>query len=57
MKPNLYANLDMISEIGRNDTQKGLLHHKLGKKWSKMIRNGPNYRKGSKKFEKFEKFL
>ena len=64
MKPNLYASLDMIPEIGMNDqsngwndTQKGLLHHELGQKRYKIIRNGPNYRKGGKKFQKFEKFL
>ena len=33
------------------------VHHKLVQKWSKRIRNGPNYRKGGKNFQKFEKFL
>ena len=42
---------------GQNGAQNGLLHHKLVQKWSKRIRNGPNYRKGGKNFQKFEKFL
>ena len=64
VKPNLYANLDMIPEIDTNgSTQWSKWHSKqsptsyISKKWSKRIRNGPNYRKGGKNFQKFEKFL
>ena len=64
MKPNLYAGLDMIPEIGTNGSiqrlkrySKGLLHHKLVQKWSKRISNGTNYKKGGKNFQNFEKFL
>ena len=47
VKPNLYASLDIILEIGMNgskpwsnDAQNGLLHHQISPKQSKMVRNG-----------------
>ena len=50
VKPNLYANLDIIPIVGMNGskpqsnhTQNGLLHHQIssnGPKWSKTIESG-----------------
>ena len=47
VKPNLYASLDIIPEIGTNGSkpwsngaQNGLLHHPISPKRSKMVRNG-----------------
>ena len=60
VKPNLYANLDIIPEIGMtesktrsNRTQNGLLQHQIssnGPKWSEMVKT---YRKWVKNFKKF----
>ena len=62
VKPNLYASLDIISEIGMNglkpqsnDTQNGLLHHQISPKQSKMVRNGKKLQKVGKKFQNFQK--
>ena len=50
VKPNLYASLDIIPEIGTNESkprlnraQNELLHHQIssnGPKWSKTIESG-----------------
>ena len=42
---------------GRNDAQNGLLHHILVKNGPKGLETVQNYRKGGKKFQKFEIFL
>ena len=59
VKPNIYASLDIIPEIGTNGSkpwsnhaQNGLLHHQIssnGPKWLEMVKN---YRKWVKNFKK-----
>ena len=51
VKPNLYVSLDIIPKIDMNGSkprsnraQNILLHHQISSKWSKMVRNGQNYR-------------
>ena len=60
VKPNLYASLDIIPEIGMNGSkpqsnraQNGLLHHQIsskGPKWPEMVKK---YKKWVKNFKKF----
>ena len=59
VKPNLYASLDIIPEIGTNGSKprsnrakNELLHNQIssnGPKWSEMVKN---YRKWVKNFKK-----
>ena len=62
VKPNLYANLDIIPTVGMNGskpqsnyTQNGLLHHQIssnGPKWSETVKNYRKWVKISKIFYK-----
>ena len=61
VKPNLYASLDIITEIDMNGSkprsnraQNGLLHHQISPKWLETIQN---YRKWVKYFKIFKKNL
>ena len=59
VKPNIYASLDIIPEIGTNGSkprsnraQNGLLHHQISSKRSKMVINGQKLQKVGKIFQK-----
>ena len=59
VKPNLYASLDIISEIGMNKskpqsngTQNGLLHHQISPKRCRMVKNDKKLLKVGKNFQK-----